>query len=160
MNPFRIVFLALVFTLPCGTYAHAAKLWAEISPDHGQTYAYGSVTAKSWHRVGSNQHLALYATFDNGPWAQGGGLRYDYFTFNFPHITLGSDGETFYYTTSSGRKVPVAKIVNGFLWTKDIKLLPNAYLIIRKKHGYLTVTLLISNEPFEREPGLKISFDH
>jgi len=140
--------------------AATQHVWYLTSPDHGQTYAYGSETNRVWTERGPDHHLALYSTFSNEPFAQGGNRRYDYFTFNFPHVTLGSDGVTFFYHSTNKISLVVAARQHGFLGVTEINLLPTSYLVVKKVHGYLTLTLVVSDRPFEPNPDIDISIEH
>jgi hypothetical protein len=161
MNPSLFFVIAMALTLAGGSLARAGQqIWYVTSPDHGQTYAYGSETNHSWTIGGSNNHLALNATYSNGPWAQGSNVLYDNFIFNFPQVKLGSGGHTFFYHASNGLNLPVARRQSGFLGITQIKLLPTAYLVTKKKHGFLTQTLVIGVAPFEENPNTEINFAH
>jgi hypothetical protein len=157
-------YLFVIITLVLLAWENSARasqqIWYVTSPDHGQTYAYGSETKHSWAKLGPNGHLALYATFSNEPFAQGASSRYDDFTFNFPQVKLGPGGHTFFYHTSSGLDLVVARKQSGFLGITEIKLLPTAYLVVKKSHGYVTMMLVIGVVPFEENPDFKIGFNH
>jgi len=137
-----------------------AAVWFVASPDHGQTYAYGSEDSRVWKALGSNRHLALLATYSNDPYAEGPNRRYDYFTFNFPHVKLGSDGQTFYYRSPEGHALPVASRESGLFGVEEIRLLTTSYLIVAKEHGYLSLTLAVGDRPFEPNPDVKVGFEH
>lgn len=127
---------------PC---AMAAKqhVWYVVSPDHGQTFTYGTEQSRVWATWGRDRHLALQLNYTNDPFVSRTEAReYDNFIFNFPTILLGKDGRTFYLHTKDGRSIPVATKQEAFLGT-EIKLLPNAEVQIKKPHGYLTVTLMV-----------------
>lgn len=140
--------------------ASSQHVWYVTSPDHGQTYAYGSRENLVWAMPAPNHNLVLYATYSNEPYAQGGNRRYDYFTINFPNITLGSDGVTFFYHPSKGIALPVAARHDGFLGLTETKLLPTSYLTVSKVHGYLTFVLVVGDHPFTPDPDFRIGFDH
>jgi len=150
-----LTLLALVTPVRAGQ-----QVWYVTSPNHGQTYAYGSETRHAWAMLGSSNHLALYATYSNEPFAEGGNRRFDDFVFNFPQVKLGPGGHTFFYHASNGLNLPVARKQSGFLGITEIKLLPTAYLVTKKKHGYLTLTLVIGVAPFEENPDTQIGFGH
>jgi len=153
--------LTLLALFAWGSPAQARQtIWRVISPDHGQTYAYGSEVRQSWAMLGPDHHLALYAKYSNEPYAEGAGRRYDDFTFNFPQIKLGSDGQTFFYHASNGSNLLVARKKPGFLGIPEIKLLPTAYLVPQKIHGYVTMTLVIGVAPFQENPNFEINFAH
>ncbi len=145
-----LIFLGLVasilfFSAPC---ALAAKrhVWYVVSPDHGQTFSYGTEQSRVWSTWGRNRHLALQLNYTNDPFVSRTEPReYDNFIFNFPNVLLGKEGRVFYLHTQDGRNIPVAAKQDAFLGT-EIKLLPNAELQIKKLHGYLTVTIMILYE--------------
>ncbi len=129
--------------------AYTQHVWQVISPDHGQTFTYGSEQSRVWVTRGDTKHLALLLNFTNDPYVDRNNPReYDYFTFNFPGVTLDADGRTYYYRTSDGRSLPVASKQSGFLGIDEIKLLGSSYLVVKKPHGYLTLTLVIQDHPF------------
>jgi len=128
--------------------ADNSRFWTVTSPNHGQTYAYGSEQHQAWAALGNPPHLALYTTFTNDPYIEGSAARrYDYFTFNFPQVTLGPDERTFYYHPSGGRPIPVAIKRRDFFGIFEIRLLRNSSLVVNKSHGYLTFSLLIWDRP-------------
>ena len=136
------LFVSLMLLNPAK--ADFPRVWTAESSDHGQTYSFGSEQSRVWTELGSDHHLAVYTTFTNDPYAEGSAnRRYDYFTFNFPQVKLGSDGRTFEYHTREGREIPVALRKRDFFGIEEIRLLPSSSLEIRKKHGYLSLILVI-----------------
>jgi hypothetical protein len=116
------------------------------SPDHEQTFAYGSEQNRVWAERGHDRHLAVLLNFTNDPFVDRQNPRqYDNFSFSFPGVTLGKDGHTFYYRASDGRAIPVAAKRADFLGINEIKLLPNASLIIHQPHGFLSLELLVQD---------------
>ena len=125
-----------------GTAAQAG-IYHVTSPDHGQTFSYGSEQHRAWAERGSDRHLVVLLDYTNDPYVDRQNPReYDNFTFTFPGITRAADGHTFLYRAPNGRLIPVADRHPSFLGN-EIRLLPNAVLIIRKPHGYLTLVLEI-----------------
>ena len=125
--------------------ARADGYWRVESPDHEQTFSYGSEQNRVWTERGPDRHLAVLLQFTNDPFVDRDHPReVDNFTFAFPRVTLGKDGRTFYYHTPEGRRIPVAEKRKDFLGINEIKLLPTAGLIVNRVHGYLTLTLEIS----------------
>jgi hypothetical protein len=136
---------AWLFVGSCA-FAYARHFWSVPSPDHEQTFAFGSEQHRVWAARGPDKHLAVLLDFTNDPYVDNDNPRgYDNFTFAFPGVTLGKDGRTFYYHTTDGRFIPVASKRPDFLGINEIHLLPNASLIVDKPHGYLTVSLLIQD---------------
>jgi hypothetical protein len=114
--------------------------WKVVSPDHEQTYAYGTETNRVWKNW--NGHLALLLTFSNDPFVDRQNPReLDNFRFDFPNVRIGSGGHTFYYHTNDGRSIPVAMIRSGFLGFDEVRLLPSASAVVSRPHGYITVYL-------------------
>lgn len=132
--------------LPAAVSHH---VWTVSSPDHRQTFSYGTEQNRAWlERGGAFKHLALALNFTNDPYVDRIEQRqYDNFIFDFPEVTLGTDGRTFYYRTSDGRSVPVAVKEPDFLGVNEIHLVPSAILIVKKPHGLLDLSLLISDHP-------------
>jgi hypothetical protein len=136
---------AWLFLAP-SAQAYTQHFWQVASPDHGQTFAYGSEQSRVWAERGYNRHLEVLLTLTNDPYVdQTNPRQYDYFNFSFPGVTLGKDGHTFYYHTTDGRSIPVASKRPDFLGINEIKLLPNATLIVDKPHGYLTLSLIVQD---------------
>jgi hypothetical protein len=126
-----------------------AHLILVISPTHRQTFAYGSERHQAWLARGDDRHLALSAEFTNDPYVdQVNPRQYDDFIFDFPDVRLGTDGRTFYYHRAGGRPVAVARRFRDFLGIDEVKLLPNAELVIKSPHGYLSLNLLMDDEGF------------
>ena len=124
----------------------AEHFWRLRSPVHEQTFAYGMEQSRVWREWPPDSHLALLLNYTNDPYVdRDNPRRYDNFRFDFPQIRLGKDGHTFYYHTSDGRSIPVAKKSPGFLGVNEVRLLPNATVIIDKPHGYITVTIEVAD---------------
>ena len=136
------------FILAPSAQADTRHVWRIPSPDHEQTWAFGSEQRRVWAERGSDRHLEVLLDFTNDPYVDRESPRqYDYFSFSFPGVTLGKDGHTFYYHTPGGRSIPVASKRPDFLGIDEIKLLPNAILIVDKPHGYLSLSLAIEDHP-------------
>jgi hypothetical protein len=133
--------LVLVIWFALAASASAKNFyWKVVSPDHEQTYAFGSETNRVWKNW--KGHLALLLTFTNDPFVDRQNPRqWDDFRFDFPNVGLGSDGHTFYYQTSDGRRIPVAARRAGFLGFDEVRLLPSASAVVSRPHGYITVYL-------------------
>jgi hypothetical protein len=148
---FSPVFLGLVIIstwlfIASSAKAYTQHFWHVASPDHEQTFSYGTETNRVWAERGRDRHLAVLLNYTSDPFVDREHPRqYDNFTFSFPGVTLGKDGHTFYYHTSDGRSIPVASKRPDFLGINEIHLLPNASLIIKKPHGYLSLSLVIQD---------------
>jgi len=133
------------FLLPLAASAHLVVV---TSPNHGQTFAYGSEQHQAWVVHGPDRHLALRTEFTNDPYVDRDNPRqFDDFTFEFPQIRLGSDGRTFYYREDGGQAIPVAQRYQDFLGIDEIRLLDTAALVVGKPHGYLSLHLLLEDDP-------------
>ena len=120
------------------------QVWSVTSPDHPQTFAYGSERHRQWLLLGS--HLGMFLEFTNDPYVDKVEPRqYDDFTIEFPNVRLGKDGHTFYYHSPSGRPIAVAIRHPGFLGD-EISLLPSSQLVIERLHGKLSLNLLVGND--------------
>jgi hypothetical protein len=136
-----------LFIVP-SAQAYTQHVWRVPSPDHAQTFVFGSEKNRQWTERGRDHHLAVILNFTNDPYVNSDyPRRYDNFTFSFPGVALGKDGHTFYYHASDGRSIPVASKRPGFLGIEEIKLLPNAALSIEQPHGYLSLSLLVQDAP-------------
>jgi hypothetical protein len=120
----------------------AARTWEIASPDHEQTYAFGSERHRQWMNV--HGHLAIAMGFTNDPYVDTFNPRqYDDFIFDFPDVTLGPDGKTFYYhPAAKGPAIPAAEKRPGF-FGEDVTLLPSSFLVVDKPHGLISLTLLV-----------------
>ena len=141
MTKYLLPSLALGAWLALGLPAFAGDyFWKLVSPDHEQTFAYGTETNRVWKLWG--RHLALLLNFTNDPYVDYDNPRqYDNFRFDFPNVRLGTDGRTFYYQTTDGRRIPVAAIRPDFFGIGEVRLLPNANVVVRRPSGYITVYL-------------------
>jgi len=122
------------------------RAWVVASPSHGQTFAYGSEKHRQWIARGPDHHLALSTEFTNDPYVDRTEPRqYDDFIFDFPSITLGRSGRTFYYHAPGGRAVPVAIQHRGLFGLDEIDLLATSFLVLHKPHGFLSFDLVVAN---------------
>jgi hypothetical protein len=123
--------------------ATEAHVWEIKSPNHAQTFTFGSERRRAWINV--HGHLAVVLDFTNDPYVDRTNPReYDDFTFDFPGVVLGLDGRTFYYhPRGKNRPVPVAERYRGLFGLEEVRLLPSSFLVVEKPHGMLSLTLLI-----------------
>jgi hypothetical protein len=116
--------------------------WKLVSPDHEQTFAYGTETNRQFAAWGRDRHLEVLLHFTNDPYVdRDNPRRYDDFAFAFPAVRLDAGGRMFYYHVPGGRKVPVAVVRHDFLGFDQVRLLPNANAVVSLPHGYITVYL-------------------
>jgi hypothetical protein len=144
---FALFVLAIVwiFVVPlqAGSSPH---FWRVDSPNHGQTFAYGSERDRAWLALGDDHHLGFSIDFTNDPYVDiDNPRRCDSFVFSFPEVRLGNDKHTFYFHADDGRAIPVAVRRADFLGIDEIRLLPNALLEIREPHGHLSLSLLVQD---------------
>jgi hypothetical protein len=119
----------------------AGHFWQLVSPNHEQTFAYGTETNRVWTAWGRDRHLALLLDYTNDPFVDRQNPRqYDNFRFDFLSVRLGADNRTFYYHAAV-RAVPVAVKHAGFLGIDEVRLLPNASVVVTTPHGFITVYL-------------------
>ncbi len=136
-----LAFAAWLAVAP-SAFASGTHFWRLVSPDHEQTFAYGSETNRVLAEWGRDGHLAVRLNFTNDPFVDWDNPRqYDDFRFDFPAVRVGADGRTFYYRTSEGRAIPVAVKRADFLGVEEVRLLPNASLVVARPHGFITVYL-------------------
>lgn len=143
MKPLTFFCLAvcLLWAFSCSR-VYASHVWFVTSPDHEQTFAYGTESHRSWSARGN--HLVLFIGYTNDPFVdQDNPRRYDSFSFDFPQVKLQPDDRTFSYRAPGGHLIPVARRHPGFLGIEEITLLPASDLLIGKRHGYLTLSLQI-----------------
>ncbi len=123
--------------------AAKAHVWEVGSPDHQQTFTFGTEQHRAWMQKGD--HLSIVMKFTNDPYVDQTNPRlYDDFIFNFPNVTLGKDGRTFYYQAPGGRAVAVAFRRPG-LFGDEVTLLPSSFLAVQKPHGLLSLTLVVTD---------------
>ena len=136
--------------------ARPTRLWEVPSPNHAQTFAYGSERHRAW--IDARGHLAVVMNFTNDPYVdQISPRQYDDFTFDFPGVVLGKDGRTFYYhPPGTGRSVAVAVIKPG-LFGPGVELLPSSFLAVQKSHGLLSLNLLVADPTLVSRSGPLIS---
>lgn len=114
------------------------------SPEHHQTFAYGSERHHEWIARGPDRHLALSLEFTNDPYVDRTEPRqYDDCILDFPTVLLGSDGRTFYYHDANGRSIAIADRYRDFLGINEIRLSNQAELILKSPRGYLTAYLVL-----------------
>ena len=144
--PLLLVGLAVAACFFPGASAHGATrhAWRLQSPDHEQTFVFGTETNRVWTQWGRDRHLALLLNYTNDPYVDSDNpRRYDNFRFDFPQVRLGKDGRTFYHQTPDGRLIPVAQKRPNFFGIDEVRLLPNADVVIDLPHGYITVSIIL-----------------
>jgi hypothetical protein len=151
MKRFLCLGLALLL-FPGGARAADSPVWNVASPDHRQTFAYGSERHRQWVLLGN--HLGVVMEFTNDPYVDTTQPRqYDDFTFEFPKVKLGKDGHTFYYTVGNDKSIAVAVRHSSF-FGDEISLLSSDRLVIQKFHGLLSLNLLVTNSNSASGPNV------
>ena len=141
--------LALLLLLSAGPLSAAVTV---VSPDHGQTFAFGSERHREWLARGADRHLAIALHFTNDPYVDRDNPRqYDDFVFNFPNVRLGADGRTFFARDGHGGHTAVAERKRDFLGIEEIRLLPTSELLIDQRHGYLTLVVIAGQRGIAQE---------
>jgi hypothetical protein len=115
------------------------------SPDHAQTFAYGSMI---WHQLYVERNeLVVRITFSNLPYYDDDQLRRDEsFDFSFPTVRLDSGRRTFVARTGHDELIPVARFREG-LACRWVDLAPGAKMYLVKDHGRVTATLTATKYP-------------
>lgn len=115
-----------------------------VSPDHAQTFVFGTETQRAWTEIGPHKRLGLILHYTNDPYVdRDNPRRYDSFIFSFPSVELGADGRAFYYRAPGGHLVPVARKRPDLFGFDEIKLLPNARVEVNSPDGFLSVTIVV-----------------
>jgi hypothetical protein len=139
----RRLFLALAAFGFVALQPVGAHIWEIASPDHEQTFTFGSERGRQW--VDAQGRLAVIIHFTNDPYVnEDNPRRYDDFTFDFPDVTLGPDGKTFFYRPSGQRAAIRVAVKRPGLFGDEVRLLPSSFLVVDKPHGLLSLTLLVS----------------
>jgi hypothetical protein len=136
------VFLAILLTSASG-FAGAITV---TSPDHPQTFAYGSMI---WHQLylDAAGELAARITFSNLPYVGDDEPRSDEpFDFRFPGVRFDSARRTFLARGSRRELIPVARFREGPAsgWI-DLARGTKIYLV--KESGRVTATLTATDYP-------------
>ena len=138
--------IALLITLTTSASMMADAI-SVASPDHAQTYAYGSVTWRQLYLTRTRGELAARITFSNVPFADSNEPRRDEsFDFRFPGIQVDVAQHVFVAKGRRGESIPVAWF-RGDLSIGWIKLAPNAKIYLLKENGRVTATLTATSYP-------------
>jgi hypothetical protein len=117
------------------------------SPNHAQTYAYGSVT---WHQLyleRTSGELTARITFSNQPYADANQPPTDEpFDFRFPGVRVDFARHAFVATGRNGEFIPVAWF-RGDPSCGWIKLARGAKVYLLKESGRVTATLTATSYP-------------
>jgi len=117
------------------------------SPNHSQTFAYGSMISHQLCRGGTAGELVARITFSNLPYYDDDQPRRDEsFDFYFPNVQLNSARQTFSARSRRGKLIPVARYREGMAcgW---IDLVPGAKIYLLKESGRVTATLTATSYP-------------
>jgi hypothetical protein len=142
-RPILGTILAVIFVM--GPVRAFGGQWLLVSPDHDQSFAYGSEMSRQWVESPPGT-LALTMVFTNDPHVdQVKPRQYLDFIFHFPQLHLDRKSQIFFYTAPDRRSIPVARINGGFLGFKAIDLLPLCRVEVKAHRGFLTVILLVQD---------------
>lgn len=138
------ILLAILFA---GVAAAAADAISITSPDHAQTFAYGSMISHQFFYNRRAGELAAQITFSNSPYYGDDQPRRDEaFDFHFPGVQLDSTQRIFVVRSKHGELIPVARFRKGLAcgW---IDLAPGAKIYLQKESGRVTATLTATDYP-------------
>lgn len=117
------------------------------SPDHAQTFAYGSIIGHQLYVERGTNALVARITFSNFPYYDDDQpRREESFDFRFPGVQLNPAHRTFCARSGHGDLIPVARFREGLAcgW---IDLAPGAKMYLVKESGRVTATLTSTNYP-------------
>ncbi len=141
----RLVIVAAAILLTNATAM--ADAISVTSPNHAQTYAYGSV---SWHQLyleRTRGELTARITFSNRPYADTNQPPTDEpFDFRFPGVRVDFARHAFVARGRRDEFIPVAWF-RGDPACGWIKLAPGAKIYLLKDSGRVTATLTATNYP-------------
>jgi hypothetical protein len=137
------IFLATLVAMSASALAGAIKI---TSPDHPQTYAYGSTTWRQLYLEPSNGGLIARITFSNLPYAGDDNPRRDEpFDFQFPGVRFDRAQSAFFVRGRRGELIPVARFRGGPACRID--LAPGAKMYLLKESGRVTAILTATDYP-------------
>ncbi len=117
-----VIAAALSWLGAVAAQAGPRHFWRIPSPDHEQTFTYGSERGRQWTQSGADRHLAVWLHFTNDPYVNVDyPRRYDDFLFSFPPVKLGPDG-IFYYRDDNDRRIPIAQRRTGLFGIEEVDL--------------------------------------
>lgn len=117
------------------------------SPDHAQTFAYGSMISHQLYAGGTTGELGARITFSNLPYYDDDQPRGDEaFDFHFPGVQLDRARGTLFVRSRHGEMIPVARSHEGLL-CRWIDLAPSAKIYLLKEHGRVTAVLTATSYP-------------
>lgn len=117
------------------------------SPNHAQTFAYGSMISHQLYLGRAAGDLMAQITFSNSPYYDDDQPRRDEsFDFHFPGVQFDSARNTFFAKTGHGEMIPIARVRQGLAcgW---IDLAPGAKMYLVKESGRVTATLTATDYP-------------
>jgi hypothetical protein len=138
-----IVLAAIVMT----TVSALANTVSIVSPDHAETFAYGSMISHDLHANGKAGELTARITFSNFPYYGGDQPRQDeMFDFHFAGIQLDRARGTLFVRSKHSGVIPVARFHKGLVF-RWIDLAPGAKIYLLKEHGRVTAVLTATSHP-------------
>jgi len=137
MRPFLFVCVALTFS-PTITWAKTAQhAFLVESPDRSPVAVGGPQAKRSWLMQGKDKHLAVAISRSHGAETT--------VTFNFPQITLGKDGVTFFFRNPEGNLMPVATQKVNPAGSREVSLLKTCFLLVGKSGDSYLIKLRIAD---------------
>ena len=128
-----------------------------VSPNHAQTYAYGSVTWRQLYLERTRGELTARITFSNVPFADANQPpTYEPFDFRFPGVHIDSARHAFVTRGRRGESIPVAWFRGDPSWGW-VKLAPNAKIYLVKESGRVTATLTATSYPRRGERWVELN---
>ena len=138
------IFLALLVAASTSAMADAASI---TSPNHAQTFAYGSMISHQLYLGRAGGDLVAQLTFSNSPYYDDDQPRTDEsFDFHFPGVHFDSGRNTFFARSHHGELIPVARVRQGVAY-RWIELAPGAKMYLVKQSGRVTATLTATDYP-------------
>jgi hypothetical protein len=117
------------------------------SPDHAQTFAFGSVISHELHADRTTGELTARITFSNLPYYDDDQPRRDEaFDFHFPGVQFDRARGTLFVRSKHGEVIPVARSREGLV-CRWIDLVPGAKIYLLKEHGRVTAVLTATSYP-------------
>jgi hypothetical protein len=132
------IFLAAMITASASVMADPISI---TSPNHAQTFAYGSMISHQLYLDRAAGDLVARITFSNSPYYDDDQPRRDEsFDFHFPGVQFNSAQHMFLARSGHGKLIAVARYREGLAcgW---VDLAPGAKVYLVKESGRVTATI-------------------
>lgn len=140
------IFLATLFAASASAIGSATSI---VSPDHHQTFAYGSMVSHQLYFEQSGSNLAARITFSNSPYDDDNEPRSDEsFDFRFPGIKFDATRRMFFVSGRGGQTIPVARFRRD-PFCSWVDLAPGSKIYLLKQSGRVTAILTATDHPRE-----------